>query len=196
MKKILIIAALILILGIITTLGTSQDIDPAATDAEVSLSERDYAGLTLEQALEKSGSLNIPFRIVILDGQPQPTTRDYLPGRINATVTNGVVVSFEREGRGEAGQNITQPVIEEITSKDEEGQKPNDPQIPEEQEGLYPELIGLTIEEAQSFAQDTGIDFRIGSVDGEPRPVTADYRIGRITASTVDGVVVDYSVEG
>jgi hypothetical protein len=33
-------------------------------------------------------------------------------------------------------------------------------------------------------------------IDGEPLAVTMDYQPGRITASVVDDIVVDYSVEG
>ncbi len=57
------------------------------------------------------------------------------------------------------------------------------------------EIIGMTIQDAEIYAQEKGVDFRIGSVDGQDRPVTLDYRVGRITASVEDGVVTSYTVE-
>jgi hypothetical protein len=38
--------------------------------------------------------------------------------------------------------------------------------------------------------------FRVVNIDGEPQIVTMDYRIGRINASTVDGIVTEFSIEG
>jgi len=56
-------------------------------------------------------------------------------------------------------------------------------------------LIGLTLAEGQTYSADQGLMFRVGMIDGEPQMVTMDYRPGRITASIVDGVIVDYTVE-
>ena len=56
-------------------------------------------------------------------------------------------------------------------------------------------IIGMTVAEAQVYARTNGVVFRTGSIDGEGMPVTMDFRIGRITADLVDGVVVSYTVE-
>ena len=46
-------------------------------------------------AAEKAG---VKFRVVMRDGEPQPTTRDMRPGRINATVQDGHVMHIAVEG--------------------------------------------------------------------------------------------------
>jgi hypothetical protein len=56
--------------------------------------------------------------------------------------------------------------------------------------------IGLTIEQAMQYAEQNGDMFRVVSIDGEPQMATMDYRVGRINASTVDGVVSEFNVEG
>jgi len=58
----------------------------------------DYVGLTLEDAMTLAEANNVPFRVVKLDDRVQPTTRDFRIGRINASVKNGIVTSFEVEG--------------------------------------------------------------------------------------------------
>jgi len=57
------------------------------------------------------------------------------------------------------------------------------------------DYVGLTVDQAQALATENDVAFRLGMIDGEPLAVTMDYRPGRITASTVDDIVVDYSVE-
>ena len=128
----------------------------------------DYLGMTVEQAEAKAQSQDVPFRVVERDGEIQPTTQDIRVGRINATVNNDVVTSYEVE---------TNPRAEETVPADNN------------------EIIGMTIQDAEIYAQEKGVDFRIGSVDGQDRPVTLDYRVGRITASVEDGVVTSYTVE-
>ncbi len=57
-----------------------------------------YIGLTLPDAqalAEKNGDM---FRVIEEDGKPLPTTRDFRPGRINATVLQGKVTFVEIEG--------------------------------------------------------------------------------------------------
>jgi len=48
---------------------------------------------------------------------------------------------------------------------------------------------GMTFEQASAFAQSNGYTARVGSIDGESLPVTADYRPDRFTVSTVSGAV-------
>jgi hypothetical protein len=130
-----------------------------------------YIGLTAIEAADYAERQGDLFRVVEIDGEPQAVTKDYREGRINAIVQNNIVTSYTVEGLE------TQPVEEPTPAKTDD-------------------YIGLTVEQAQALAETNGVAFRIGMLDGEPLPVTMDYRPGRITASVVDDVVVDYSVEG
>ncbi len=56
--------------------------------------------------------------------------------------------------------------------------------------------IWLTLEQAAQLAEQKGDMFRVVNIDGEAQIVTMDYRIGRINASTVDGIVTEFSIEG
>ena len=60
---------------------------------------------------------------------------------------------------------------------------------------LHDEIIGMTTAEAEAYAEAKAVDFRVGTIDGEPMPVTLDYRPGRITAEIANGIVVGYNVE-
>ena len=48
----------------------------------------------------------------------------------------------------------------------------------------------MTFEQASAFAESNGYSARIGSIDGESLPVTADYRPDRFTLALVNGLVV------
>ena len=54
----------------------------------------------------------------------------------------------------------------------------------------------MTEEEAKTLAEENGVSFRLVERDGQPLPVTKDYRPGRINATMNDGVITSYSVEG
>lgn len=58
------------------------------------------------------------------------------------------------------------------------------------------EYVGLSVEAAQKLAEENNTDFRVVIIDGEGQPVTMDYRIGRINATTDNGVVTSVQVEG
>jgi hypothetical protein len=47
----------------------------------------------------------------------------------------------------------------------------------------------MTFDQARSFAESNGYSARVGSIDGQPLAVTADYRPDRFTVSTVSGAV-------
>ena len=130
-----------------------------------------YIGLTAIEAADYAERQGDLFRVVEIDDEPQAVTKDYREGRINAVVQNDVVTSYTVEGLE------TQPVEEPAPAETDN-------------------YIGLTVEQAQALAETNGVAFRIGMLDGEPLPVTMDYRPGRITASVVDDIVVNYSVEG
>jgi hypothetical protein len=48
----------------------------------------------------------------------------------------------------------------------------------------------MTVEQASGFADSNGYSVRVGSIDGQPQPVTADYRPDRFTVAVTGGVVV------
>jgi hypothetical protein len=49
---------------------------------------------------------------------------------------------------------------------------------------------GMTLAQASAFAESNGYSLRVGTVDGEPMAVTADYRPDRFTVSLESGAVV------
>jgi len=164
------------------TSETEAPAQPAPEDvADVPTAPTDYVGLSEAEAVVFAEENNVPFRVVERDGEMLPTTRDYRPGRINAVVANGVVVSYAVEG-SEDVPNVDKgddaPTTDEATAP-----------------GEHDAIIGMTETEAEAYAAANEVPFRIGSIDGEARPVTMDYRPGRITVSIEDGIVTSYSVE-
>ena len=57
-------------------------------------------------------------------------------------------------------------------------------------------IIGMTVSQAQAYAEANDILFRVVEIDGEPQMVTEDFRPGRINATSENGVIVSYEVEG
>ena len=55
-------------------------------------------------------------------------------------------------------------------------------------------LAGLSAAEAEKATTDAGFTFRITSVDGEPKPVTMDYREDRINAEVEADKVVRVTI--
>lgn len=139
-----------------------------------------YVGLTEAAAAALAEQNNVPFRVVERDGQPLDVTEDFRPGRINASIVDGIVTAYTVEGaaQGAPEQNL-EPAEEPSPTA----------------EGGHDVIIGMTEEEAEAYAEANGVEFRIGSVDGEPRSLTMDYRPGRITASIEDNVVISYTIE-
>ena len=132
------------------------------------MNNEDYIGMTETEAEAEANENDVAFRVIERDGEMQPTTKDFKEGRINAIVEAGVVTDYSVETR--------KPTESEDTTN-------------------HDEIIGMTKAEAEAYALENNVDFRIGTVDGEGLPVTADYRPGRITAETEGGVVIDYTVE-
>jgi hypothetical protein len=50
---------------------------------------------------------------------------------------------------------------------------------------------GLSPQGAIDLAEQNGYVARVGTIDGQPQPVTMDYRLDRFTFEVADGVVVD-----
>jgi hypothetical protein len=121
------------------------------------------------------------FRLVEIDGQPQPVTKDIRPGRINAVVENEIVVSYTVEASNS-------PIVEPIDI-------PVEP-APEPKPTGNDTIIGMTTAEARTYTKANDIMFRVGIIDGEGQAVTEDYRPGRITAETKSDIVIGYTVEG
>jgi hypothetical protein len=65
--------------------------------------------------------------------------------------------------------------------------------ITAEQMTFSEELIAAQLSEdaATALIEDAGYTWRIGSVDGDNRPLTMDYRTDRLTLTIDDGVVTD-----
>lgn len=142
-----------------------------STDSDTMPSEpatEDYVGLSEVEAEALATANNVPFRVVERDGEALMVTEDYRPGRINAVVVAGVVTAYTVEG------------------SEMENNAPA---------GAHDELIGMTEADAEAYAEVNDVPVRIGFRDGEPLPVTMDYRPGRITLQIENEVVTGYTVE-
>lgn len=71
-------------------------------EPEPIVSPETLIGMTTSEAKVYAEEHDIVFRIVEIDGESQATTKDFRPGRINASVEQDVVVSYTVEGE-EAG---------------------------------------------------------------------------------------------
>jgi len=47
----------------------------------------------------------------------------------------------------------------------------------------------MNVDQARAFAESNGSTLRVGTIDGQPQPVTMDYRPERFTVSTANGAV-------
>lgn len=84
--------------------NSSATVSSAASTATVTSSAKAqpsnaYIGLTVAAAQAKAKAEGTAFRVVMLDGEAQPVTLDYRPGRLNASVENGKVVKIDIEGQ-------------------------------------------------------------------------------------------------
>lgn len=162
-KRTLMLRIVDLLQQVISLLSGETTLPPAEPDPTPSAEA--MIGMTIDEAEFYANANNIMFRVVEIDGEQQLVTEDYRPGRINASVENDVVVSYEIEGN-------------EST-----------------QEDMHDDIIGMTRAEAEAYAEAKGVMFRVGRIDDEYLPLTMDLRPGRITAEIEDDVIVDYSVE-
>ena len=101
--------------------------------------EPTFIGMTVSEAEVFATETDTLFRVVKIDGEPQPTTKDFRPGRINATVENGVVVDYTVEG-----------------------EEPEEPTT-----GEHDAIIGMSQTEAEAYAIETDVRFRSGRIDDE-----------------------------
>ncbi len=85
-----------------------QYVQPYCTDTDETIIDEsaeitdinatDYIGLTIEQAQSLAETNGVSFRVVAQDDEFFPVTMDYRPGRINATVRDGLIISVDIEG--------------------------------------------------------------------------------------------------
>lgn len=105
MKSLAVSALLIMTLALSACVKTeTPEVSEEVVELEVT---GDYVGMTVPQAQAQAEVRNTPFRVVMADGEPFAVTMDYRPGRINATVENGVVTSYSVEGEEVAAQKKT-----------------------------------------------------------------------------------------
>ena len=67
---------------------------------------QDYVGLSESQARDLAQGRDTPFRVVTRDGVSQRVTFDFVRGRINADVRDGVVVTYTVEGAKQRTQKV------------------------------------------------------------------------------------------
>jgi PBP1b-binding outer membrane lipoprotein LpoB len=96
MKKFAIVLSLVCMVLLVAGCSEVVEVEtPVTEDTEVAV---DYTGLSVEEAEKLAEDNGVMFRVVMEDGEMRPATKDYRPGRINATVVDGEVVSYEVEG--------------------------------------------------------------------------------------------------
>ncbi|PID70653.1 hypothetical protein CSB37_01035 [bacterium DOLZORAL124_38_8] len=139
--------------------GFQVDID---TENKIS-----YNGLSEKAAAELAKKNGVAFRVVERDGNPLPTTADLRPGRINAVVKDGTVVSFMVEDENKGNNAVFSAA----------------------------EYVGLTEAKAIELAKKNGVAFRVIERDGNPLPTTADLQPGRINAVVEKGEVIALTIE-
>lgn len=170
-KNLIVLLIMIVVISAMFFLMTSERAQaPALEETNTTAAPTDYINLTVAAAEAKATTDGVLFRVVEKDGQQLPTTRDYRPGRINAVVTDGIVTDYTVEGMNPVPDETPIPINHDT-------------------------IIGMTVTQAEVYATTNNVLFRVGTIDGEGQPVTMDYRVGRITASVADGVVVSYTVE-
>jgi hypothetical protein len=186
-----LLAGAVLIVGILLVLFIARppapSEEPTATTTDTITNPEgitDYIGLTETEAEMYAAAQGDVFRVVDRDGERLMVTEDFVPGRINAFVVGGTIVSYEVEGDGMVGMNENPPITDQVVDTP-----------PVTRENPHPELMGMTEAEAEAYAEAEGVPFRVGWRDGEPQALTMDLRPGRITATLDDGIVIDYSVE-
>jgi len=105
MKSLAVPALLIMTLALSACVKTeTPEVSEEVVELEVI---GDYVGMTVPQAQAQAEVRKTPFRVVMADGEAFAVTEDYRPGRINATVENGVVTSYSVEGEEAAAQKKT-----------------------------------------------------------------------------------------
>jgi len=87
--------------------GVKLQPPPLVKDTKAVL--QDYVGLSESQARDLARDRDTPFRVVTRDGVSQMVTFDFIRGRINADVRDGVVVAYVVEGAKQRLPKVTSP---------------------------------------------------------------------------------------
>ncbi len=93
----LVLAGALLVTGVTAcSSGEEESMESGTDTAMVSLCEQMVAdGLSAEEATALAEAEGYTARIGSIDGEPQPTTRDYRPDRFTFEVVDGAVVSCQ-----------------------------------------------------------------------------------------------------
>ncbi len=97
MKQFAPLTLLLLLTISLSACGNTVEPNPPVTNTPTVVQDG-YTGLSIKDARMNALEQDTMFRVVMEDGEPQMVTMDFLPGRINATVQDGIVVSYEVEG--------------------------------------------------------------------------------------------------
>ena len=104
--RLLLVGLALLVGGCAESGVTAQRAAPAEDEAV----RQDYIGLSESQARDLARSRDIPFRVVTRDGLGQMVTFDFVRGRINADIRDGVVVAYAVEGAKQRTPNVPSAV--------------------------------------------------------------------------------------
>ena len=91
----MLLVGLALLVGACAEPGAMEQRPPPA-ESEAVLP--DYVGLSESQARDVAQRRDTPFRVVTRDGVRQIVTFDFIRGRINADIRDGMVVAYAVEG--------------------------------------------------------------------------------------------------
>lgn len=186
LKTVLISILLLAIAGglyvfLTNTPGSETSVEPSrattSADTEEPATISTYIGATVAEAEAYARSNGVAFRVVEEDGVELSVTEDFQEGRINATVENGLVTDYD------------------VETSDPVATGPDTEQNSEIDQSAYEVVIGMTVTDAEAWAEANNVPFRIGMLDGEALAVTMDFRPGRITAAVENDVIVGYTVE-
>lgn len=84
--------------GTMTFVAIGQNIpEPNESEVETSTDLDDFVGMEEAEAIQYAAENDVMFRIGQRDGEFLPVTMDYRPGRVTASVDDGVVTGFTVE---------------------------------------------------------------------------------------------------
>lgn len=101
------LVGLVMLLGGCAEPGVKLQPPPLVKDTKAVL--EDYVGLSESQARDLARGRDTPFRVVTRDGVSQMVTFDFIRGRINADVRDGVVVAYVVEGAKQRPPKVPSP---------------------------------------------------------------------------------------
>lgn len=92
--RVLVVGLALLLCGCAESRVMAQRPSPAQDNMVL----QDYVGLSESQARDLAQSRDTSFRVVTRDGVSQRVTFDFVRGRVNADLREGVVVAYAVEG--------------------------------------------------------------------------------------------------